>query len=117
MITDWLRMFDQCDDITRRASRSGRLPDDCIDALITFNLEQCPFHSVHTLCSAIKHPRTTIWRYLHSTGFVMGNFRLVPNELSPSRKMEQVGMTIELQQVLQSAKRRAWPYFLTGEDS
>jgi hypothetical protein len=96
-ITDWLRKLERGDDITRRASGSGGLPDDCIDTLITSPLDQCPFHSVRALCSAIKHPHTTVWRHLHSAGFVVRNLRLVPHKLSPFQKGERVGMAIELQ--------------------
>jgi hypothetical protein len=45
------------------------------------------------------------------------NLRLVPHELSPSQKAKRVEMAIKLQQVLQSAKHCAWPYFLTGDES
>jgi hypothetical protein len=114
--TDWPRKLEGGDDITQRASGSRRLLDDCIDALITSALEQCPLHSVRKLCSAIKHPGTIVWQYLYSTGFVH-NLRLVPHELSPSQKAERVEMALELQQVLQSAKHRAWSYFLTGDES
>jgi hypothetical protein len=78
MITDWLRKLERGNDITPRASCRGRLLDGRIDALITSALEPCPFHSVRTLCSAIKHPRTTVWRHLHAAGFVVRNLRLVP---------------------------------------
>jgi hypothetical protein len=79
---------------------SGRIPDDSIDALMTSALDQCPFHSVHSVCSAIKHPLTTVWRHLHSAGFVLRNLPLVTHGFSPSQKAERVGMAIELQQVL-----------------
>jgi hypothetical protein len=69
-----------------------------------------------SLCFTIKHPRTTVWRHLHSAGFVMHNVRLAPHESSPSQKAERVGMAIELQQILQSAKHRTWRYFLTGDE-
>jgi hypothetical protein len=73
------------DDITRCASGIRRLPDDHIDALITSALEQCPCHSLSTLCSAIKHPSRTVWRHLHCAGFVVHNLRLVPHEPSFSK--------------------------------
>jgi hypothetical protein len=106
-ITDWLRKRERGDDITRHAPGSGRLPDDHINTLITSALEQSPFHSLRTLRSSIKHPRIPVWRHLHSAGFVVRNLPLGPHELSFSQKAERVGMVIELQQVLQSAKHRA----------
>jgi hypothetical protein len=54
---------------------------------------------------------------LHFAGFVVRNLRLIPHELSPSEKAERVGMAIEFQQVLQSAKHRTWRCFLTGDES
>jgi hypothetical protein len=96
-ITDWLKKVDRGDDITRCASGNGKLPDDRIDAPITSSLEQCQFHSLGTLCSVIKRPRTTIWRHLGSAGFVPGSLHLLPHELSPSQKAGRVGMVIELQ--------------------
>jgi hypothetical protein len=63
---------------------------------------------VRTLYSAIKHPCTTVWQHLHSAGFAVRNLRLVRHEFSLSQKAERVGMAIELQQVIQSAKHRAW---------
>jgi hypothetical protein len=47
----------------------------------------------------------------------MQNLRPVPHELSPSDKRERVGTAMELQQGLQSAKHRAWWYFLTSDES
>jgi hypothetical protein len=107
-ITDWLRKVERGDDITRRASAMGRLPDDRIDTLIASALEQCLFHSVITLCSTTKCPCTTVWRHRHSAGFIIRNLRVVPHELSPSQKAERVRMAIKLQQVLQSPKHHAW---------
>jgi hypothetical protein len=59
-IADWLRKLEQGDDINQCASGDGRSPDDHINALITSDLEEYPFHSVRTARSAIKHPRTTV---------------------------------------------------------
>jgi hypothetical protein len=72
---------------------------------------------VCTLCSAIKHPPTVVWRHLHSAGFIVCNSCLVSHERSPSQKTERVGMAIELRQVVQSTKHRTWWYFLTGDES
>jgi hypothetical protein len=116
-ITDWLRKLERSDNITRRTSSSGRLPDDHIDALITPPLEQFSFHSVRRLCSTIKHPYTKVWRHLHSAGQLVRNLRLAPHRLSPSQKAERDGMAIESQQMLQSAKHRVCQYFLTRDES
>jgi hypothetical protein len=82
-IIDWLRTLGRSHDITRRASGSGRLPDDRLDARIMSALEQCPFHSVRTLCSSTRDPGTANLRHLNSTGFIGHNLRLVPHGLSP----------------------------------
>jgi hypothetical protein len=89
-ITGRLRKLERGDDIPHRPPGSGRLPDDHIDTLITSALEQCAFHSVCTLCFAIKHPRRTVWRDLHSAGFIVHNLRLVPHELSPLKRRNEL---------------------------
>jgi hypothetical protein len=53
---DWLRGLERGDDITRRASGTGRLPNDCVDALIISILEQCPFHSLRIV---FRHQAST----------------------------------------------------------
>jgi hypothetical protein len=80
-ITDWIRAFDQGEDISMRASGSGRSPDDRIDDDIAEELEISPFHSVHSLASAIKHLRETVRCHLHSMYFVVKHLRLVPHAL------------------------------------
>jgi hypothetical protein len=55
---------------------------------------------------------TSSSRRLYCAQFTPGS----PLVLSFS-KAEQVGMVIELQQVLQSAKHRVWRYLLTGDES
>jgi hypothetical protein len=55
---------------------------------------------------------TSVFHRLYCAQFTLAS----PQALSFS-KAERVGMEIELQQVLQSAKHRAWRYFLTGDKS
>jgi hypothetical protein len=89
-ITDWLRKVERGDDITRQASGSSQLPDDCIDALITSAPEQYLLHSVSILCSTFKDSCTTVLRHRHSAGLIVRNLRLVPHEFSPSQKRNEL---------------------------
>jgi hypothetical protein len=116
-VTDWIRKLRRGDDITQRASGSGRLPDDRIDVSITTALSHAPFHSVHSLSSAIKCPWSTVWRHLHCAGHVVRNLHFVPHTLSSAQKASRVEYAIELKQVLASAKHRSWRYFLTDDES
>jgi hypothetical protein len=47
-ITNWVGAVDRGEDISMRASRSGRLPDSIIDLAITEELDICLFHSVRS---------------------------------------------------------------------
>jgi histone-lysine N-methyltransferase SETMAR len=116
-ITHWLRRLRRNEDITRRASGSGRLAFDEIDSLIADALDEAPFHSVRSLASSIKYPHTTVWRHLRTAGYIVRNLHLVPHTLSPAQKAQRVTMAIELQQMVRLAKHRSWRYFLTGDES
>jgi hypothetical protein len=59
-ISDRIRRLHMGEDITRRASGGGRLLDEQIKILILAALEEALFHSVRSLASAIKYPRTTV---------------------------------------------------------
>jgi histone-lysine N-methyltransferase SETMAR len=116
-ITKWIRALIRGEDIRGHASGGGRLADDRVDALIAAALEESPFHSVRSLASAIKIPPTTVWRHLHSSGFVVRNLRIVPHTLSAAQKAARVESAIELKKVLCRAKHDGWRYFLTGDES
>jgi hypothetical protein len=116
-ITNWIKALDREEDISMRASGSGRLPDDRINDPIAEELEISPFHSVRSLASAIKRPRETIWCHLHSMRFVVKHLRLVPHTLSLVQRNERIEYSIDLKRMLKLAKHRGWRYFLTGDES
>jgi hypothetical protein len=116
-VTNWLRRLQRGEDITVRASGSGPVADLEIEFLFPKEFDEFPFHSVRSLSAVLARPRTTVWRHLHSAGYVPRNLQLVPHALSPSQKVERVQQSIELKSVLESAKRRGWRYFLTGDES
>jgi histone-lysine N-methyltransferase SETMAR len=116
-VTNWIRSLERGDDIFERASGSGRRPNEELIGLIFAVLEQEPFHSVRSLATAVKSPPTTVWRSLHSSGFVLRNLRLVPHALSPSEKASRVDMAIQLKKSIETAKHQGWRFFLTGDES
>jgi transposase len=115
-ITDWIRRLHRGEDITRRASSSGRLLDEQINILITGVLEEAPLHSVRSLSSAIKYPRSTVWRYLHAADYTVHHLHHVPRMLTAAQKTERAETARELKNVRQSDKHRSWHYFLTGDE-
>jgi hypothetical protein len=95
-ITDCIKRLQRSEDITRRASDSGRLLDEQIHILIAAALEEAPFHSVPSLASAIKYLRTTVWRYLHAVSCTERHLHLVARMLTPAQKAEKVETAWEL---------------------
>jgi hypothetical protein len=93
------------------------LPDNRIDVRIMNALEQALFHSVRSLCSAIKYPCTSVWRHLHSTGHVIRNLHLVPQSPSSAQKVRTVRTMIEFEKLLGSAIQRTWQYALKDDES
>jgi histone-lysine N-methyltransferase SETMAR len=116
-ITNWIRALGRGEDIRERASGGGRVPDERIPTLIAEALTEAPFHSVRSLASTIKIPKTTIWRHLHQAGYVVRNLRIIPHSLSDTQKATRVETAIDLKKVLMSAKHRGWRYILTGDES
>jgi hypothetical protein len=85
-ITNWIRALTRGEDIGGHASGGANLPDDKVDTLVINALEESPFHSVRSLVSTIKIPRTTVWRHLHVRGYVVRNLHIVPHMLSLAQK-------------------------------
>jgi hypothetical protein len=95
-VTDWIRKLSRGEDIHQRTSGSGHLADDRLPILIASALEELPFQSVRSLPSAIKYTLTTVWRYVHSSGYVVRHLHVVPHTLSPDQKAARVASTIKL---------------------
>ena len=49
-----------------------------------------PFHSIRSLSTALKIPKSTIFDHLHKMGFIVEHLRFVPHTLSPSQKVQRV---------------------------
>jgi hypothetical protein len=116
-ITNWARALDRWEDISMRASGSGRLPDSTIDFAMTERLEISPFHLIRSLASTIKRSPTTVWTHLHCMSFVIKHHRFVPQKLSPVQRNERVQHSINLKKIFKSARHRRWRYVLTGDES
>jgi hypothetical protein len=99
------------EDISMRASRSGRLPTNTIDLAIAEELDIFPFHSIRSLASTIKRPPTTVWIHLYCMDFAIKHLRFVPHTLSSVQKNEQVQHSINFKKILKSMKHRGWRYF------
>jgi hypothetical protein len=93
------------------------LADECLPILIAAALEESSFRSVRSLASDVKYPSTTVWRHLHSSGYVLRHLHVVPHTFSPDQKAARVESAIELKKVLMLAKYRSWRYFMTGDES
>jgi hypothetical protein len=93
------------------------LPNEDSEGLTADALEESPFHCVRLFASATKYAPTTVWRDLHSMGYVVENFQLVPHTLSTFQQTARVEMAIWLRKVIESAKNRGWRFLLTGDES
>jgi hypothetical protein len=111
-IINWLRWLERGEDITQWASRSGPSVDNQIDSRTVIVLEETPFHSVRSIGSAIKCPRSTVWRHLHNTGSIVHNLHLVPHKLSLAQKPESRTTSIELKNgaISEISKLALFPY-------
>jgi hypothetical protein len=116
-VTSWIRSLARAEDIYEHASGGGRFPDDRVDCLVANALEESPFHTVRSLASAIKISPTTIWRHLHSRGYVVWHLHIVPHTLSIAQKVARVESAIALKKVICSGKHQDWRSILTGYES
>jgi hypothetical protein len=104
-ITSCIRTRNRGVDIHHHESHGVHLPDERIDSLIAKTLEETHFHSVHPLANTLKISQATIWRYLHSAGYVVPNLRIISHSLSRTQKAARVVSAIRLRKVLSSAKQ------------
>jgi hypothetical protein len=88
------------EEISMRLSGSALLLDDRNHDPIAEELEISPFHSVHSLASAIKRLRETVWCHLHSIGFVVKHLRLVPHTLSLVQTNKRIEYSLDLKRTL-----------------
>jgi hypothetical protein len=103
-ITIWIRSLVRSENIYEHTSGGGHLPDDRVDCLVANALEESPFHTVHSLASAIKISPKTVWRNLHSRGYVVQHLHIIPHTLSTAQKAARVESAIALKRVICLAK-------------
>lgn len=116
-ITDWCRKIKRGENILQRKIGSGISQDNYVDQKILLELEQMPFHSVRSLSTVLKIPKSTIFDHLHKMGFIVKHLRFVPHILSPSQKVQRMNLSKQLLQVIKQARHQSWKYFLTGDES
>ena len=114
-ITDWIRKIKLGDDILTRKIGSGPSGDSTIDVQICFQLEQFPFHSIRTLSSTLKIPKSTIHDHLLKMGFVVKHLRFVPHTLNSIQKLNLVNLSKQLLKIIEQARHQSWQFFLTGD--
>ena len=116
-ITDWCRKLLLGQNILVRKTGSGLSTDNFIDPLICDQLEQMPFHSVRTLSTTLKIPKSTIHDHLRKMGFVVKHLRFVPHTLSYEQKLQRIDKSKQLLEIIQQARHQSWKFFLTGDES
>lgn len=116
-IKEWCRRIKRGEDILHRKIGSGRIADELIDGKISQALEEMPFHSIRTLSTALKVPKSTVFDHITSMGLVVKHLKFVPHTLSLSQKVERVEISKQLLEVIAQARHQSWAFFLTGDES
>ena len=110
-ITDWIRKIKLGVDILTRKIGSGPSSDSTIDVQICLQLEQFPFHSLRTLSSTLKIPKSTIHDHLRKMGFVVKHLRFVPHTLNSIQKLNRVQLSKQLLKIIEQARHQSWRFF------
>lgn len=63
--------------ILQRKIGSGISQDNYADQKILQELKQMPFHSVWSLSTTLKNPKSNIFDHLHKIGFIIKHLRFV----------------------------------------
>jgi hypothetical protein len=72
------------------------------------------FSSVQNLAKMICIPPTTIcWQLTNFMSFIVRYLHWVPHKLSPAQLAARAQMSNELLEIIRSAKRQGWQYFIT----
>jgi hypothetical protein len=88
-----------------------------VDFKILIALPAFPFHSVRTLASLLKTPRSTIYDYLQRGNFIVKHLRSVSHTLDDSTTQARVMIANSMLKMITEARRQSWPDFLTGDES
>jgi hypothetical protein len=77
-----------------------------------------PNASVHEIAHETRIPKTTVFDLLHGwLGYSARNYRFVSHALTEAQTTERVEKLIALLSVLIKAKKRAWRFIITGDES
>ena len=116
-ITDWIRKIKRGESILVRKTGSGPSSDEIIDQKIYAELNCYPFHSLRTLSTCLKIPKSTIYDHLKKMGFTVKHLKFVPHVLNSEQKLNRVRLAKQLLEVIAQARHQSWRYFLTGDES
>jgi transposase len=116
-VTKWLRRLVCGDDILEPVERKGKESNGLVDFKILIALTAFPFHSVRTLASLRKIPRSTIYDHVQRGNFPVQHLRWVPHTLDDSTKQARLEMAGTMLKMIAEARHQSWRYFLTGDES
>ena len=116
-ITNWIRKIKRGENILVRKIGSGPLSDETIDLKIYSALNEFPFHSLRSLSTCLKIPKSTIHDHLKKMGFIVKHLRYVPHILNSDQKMNRVKISKQLLDEIAEARDQSWRFFLTGDES
>jgi hypothetical protein len=92
-VMNWLRRLGFGEAIREPGGHSGKPSDAVVNLQILTELTEFPFHSVRTLASALKSPRSTVWDHLQKGPFVVKHLRWAPHTLDAAGKRIRVTMS------------------------
>jgi hypothetical protein len=96
----------------------GRRPNSDHDARILAVLTADPIASVREIACETQIPKSTVYNILvQRLRYCSRKFRLVPHELDERQKIERVDKARALLVTLNKAKKCAWHFILTGDES
>jgi hypothetical protein len=116
-VTKSLRRLVCGDGILEPVKRKGKELDGLVDFKILATLTAFPFHSVQTLASSLKIPRSTIYDHLQRGNFPVKHLRRIPHTLDECTKWTRVEMANSMLKMIDEARYQSWRYFLTGDES
>jgi hypothetical protein len=97
--------------------RKRKKSDGLVNFKILVALTVFPFHSVRTLASSLKIPRSTTYDHFQRGNFPVKYLRWVSRTLDPYGKRVRVGMANSMLMTTAAVRHQSWPYFLTVDES
>jgi hypothetical protein len=84
--------------------KKGKESDGLVDFKILIALTAFPFHSVRTLVSSLKLPRSTIYDHLQRGNFTAKHLVWVPHTLDDCTKQARVEMANSMLKMITEAR-------------